>query len=356
MKKIDDIKLLENLLKIPSPSGFERKIAEYIADEARKYTSAKNVSIDQYNTVTAVIKGTGKKTVMIDAHLDEIGFIVTNISKHGIISLQYIGGGCNHILSARELVILTEKGPINAVVDRTHAHLVGSENDEAIDNIYQAQVDIGVRKRSYTAKYIKIGDPVVYKANFQKLVGPYYSGYGFDDKAGCYMLLETMREISKSKTKPVPTLVFTFSSQEEIGGKKIRIPIAKYNPDLFVELDVTFATDYGSGMEEEVGKCDLGEGVVTYRGVGIDRKTLKLLETTANTNKIKTQVQAASGRDGYTTSYATPYGAKALVIGIPLRNMHTPVEIININDLKNGYHLLKNFLLNQRLEARLEDR
>jgi len=170
------------------------------------------------------------------------------------------------------------------------------------------------------------------------------------------VLLETMREISKSKQRPIPTLIFTFSSQEEIGGNKIRIPIMKHNPDLFIELDVTFATDYGDGMEEEVGKCDLGDGIVMYRGVGIDNRTLKLLTSTANTNKIKTQLQAASGSDGYQTSYASPYGVKTLVLGVPLRNMHTPVEIIHTGDLKSGYHLLKNFLLNARLESKLEDK
>jgi len=348
---------LEKLLKIPSPSGFEENIAEFIYQELLRYLPKKRVNIDKYNNVTAIIKGTSRKTVMIDAHLDEIGFVVTNVNRNGLISIKYIGGGDNSILSARELVILTDKGPINAVVDRQHAHLVEDEDDERIVNICEAAIDIGIRGRKAVLRKVKIGDPVVHKTSCSKLVGSFYAGYGFDDKAGCYILLETIAEIVKSKKKPTATLVFTFSSQEEIGGHKTLPLVAQYKPDLFIEVDVTFATDYlydSRSLEEKVGKCELGKGIVLYRGVDIDKDALKLMESTARTNKFKVQYQAAAGGDGYTSTEMTQHGTKAIVMGIPLRNMHSPVEIINLTDLKTGYNLLKSFLLNQRLERVLE--
>ncbi len=348
---------LEKLLKIPSPSGFEENIAEFIYQELLRYLPRKRVSIDKYNNVTAIIKGSGRKTVMIDAHQDEIGFIVTNVNRNGLISIQYIGGGDNSILSASELVILTDRGPINAVVDRKHAHLVDDEDDEKISSIHEAAIDIGIRGRKSVLRKVKIGDPIVYKASCNQLVGSFYSGYGFDDKSGCYILLETIKEIVKTKKKPPSTLIFSFSSQEETYGRKTVPLVTKYKPDLFIEVDVTFATDYfydSGDLEEMAGKCELGKGIVLYRGVDIDKDALRLMESTARTNHLKIQHQAATGGIGYTSTEMTEYGTKALIMGIPLRNMHTPVEIINLTDLKTGYNLLKNFLLNQRLERVLE--
>ena len=111
----NQIKLIGNLIRIPSPSGFEEDIAEFIKQELLQYVPKTRVSVDFHNNVTAVIKGTTDKKIMIDAHLDQIGFIVTNIDRKGFISLQYIGGGDKSILSARDLVILTDKGKVNAV-------------------------------------------------------------------------------------------------------------------------------------------------------------------------------------------------------------------------------------------------
>jgi len=349
--KNKQLKLLESLVRIPSPSGFEENIAEFIRQELLQYLPKKQVTIDSQNNVIAIIKGTSDKTIMIDAHSDEIGFVVTNIDKEGLISLSYIGGGDSSILSARDLIILTNKGKINAVVDRKHAHLVNDEEDEAIEHIYEAVVDIGIRKRKAVSSVVKIGDPVVYKSSFNHLREGYYSGYGFDDKSGCFILMETIKEIVKSKKKPSPTLVFTFSVQEETGGRKCRPLIKKYKPDLFIEADVTFATDYPEVDERQAGRCELNKGIVLYKGVDIDKETVKLLEATARRLKIKTQYQASRGNMGYTATEVTNEGEgiRAVIFGIPLRNMHTPVEIINLKDLNYGINLLKSFLLHRNI-------
>ncbi|RLF27227.1 MAG: M42 family peptidase, partial [Thermoplasmata archaeon] len=128
----------------------------------------------------------------------------------------------------------------------------------------------------------------------------------------------------------------------------------KYKPDLFIEVDVTFATDYGDSLEENVGKCELGKGGVLYRGVDIDKNSLRLLEKIARKNKIKIQYQASEGNIGYTACEVSNYPTKILIIGIPLRNMHTPVEIINSKDLDYIIRLLTLFLLNRETKKLLE--
>ena len=353
-----NLDLLKNLMLIPSPSGFEGKLADYVVKYFKnKKGKTYTVEKDFQNNVIVTIPGSGKGTIMIDAHLDEIGFVVTNIDRDGIISLQYIGGGDNSIISARELLILTEKGIINAVVDRKHAHLVEDEEYENIIDIKDAQIDIGLRGRKLVSKYVKIGDPVIYKSTLFPLLGSTLSGYGFDDKAGCYILMRTIEELRKMKRKPIPTLIFTFSAQEETYQSKAHPLVMGYKPDLFIECDVTFATDYGYNeeMEREVGKCKLGSGIVLYRGVDIHREGLKIAEGVARRNKIKVQYQASNGMIGYTaTEVSKLLGARALILGIPLRNMHSPVEIVDIRDLEGGAKLLSYLLLSKKLAKALE--
>lgn len=354
------IKLLENLVKIPSPSGFEDKIAEFIKQTVLQYVPKTRVSIDHQHNVSVVVPGISKKRIMIDAHSDQIGFIVTNIDRKGFISLQYIGGGDTTILTARDLIILTDKGKINAVINRKHSHLVEvDESDTICAKMHEAAVDIGVRSRRKVQAVVKIGDPVVYRPSFRHLREGFYSGCGMDDKAGCFVLLETIKNILKSKKKPPVTLVFTFSGQEETGGQKCRPLVKRFRPNLFVEVDVTFATDWedDDDLERASGKCELTKGPVLYRGVDIDKSCFKLMNSVARIKKIKKQYQAAIGGDGYTSTELTheQEGIRALILGIPLRNMHTPVEIINTRDLNSSIQLLTNFLMHRKIESVLEN-
>jgi len=357
MKK-NQIRLLESMIEIPSPSGYEEEIAEFIKNRLLQFLPKSKVSVDFQNNVCAVIEGTSNKVVMIDAHLDQVGFVVTNVDRKGFISLVYVGGGDLSILSARDLVILTSKGPVNAVVNRKHAHLVEDEGDANVNSMIQAIVDIGPRSRNKVLSIVKVGDPVVYKPSFSHLRESFYAGPGMDDKTGCFVLLETMRAVAKSKKKSMPTLVFTFSGQEEVYGRKLRPLIKKYNPDLFIEVDVTFATDWedDADLQREVGLCELCSGPVIYRGVDIDKACFKLISSVARTHKIKTQIQASAGSIGYTATEVTNEGKgiKALILGIPLRNMHTPVEVISMRDLAYTTQLLKEFLLHRNIGKVLE--
>jgi len=352
MRKLQ-IKLLENLVKIPSPSGFEEKIVEFIKQELLTILPKTRVKVDQFNNIIATIKGQTNDVVMIDAHIDKIGYMVTNIDKKGFISLGQIGGHDNGIISARNLVILTDKGKVNAVVSRKHSHLVEDEDDEIINHTYEALVDIGPRNRRKVQAVVKIGDPVICEPRFYQLRESYYTGYGMDDATGCFVLIETIREIIKSKQKPVPTLVFTFSVQEETYGRKLRPLLKKYNPKLFIEVDVTFASDWSDSEdnERESGKCELGAGIVLYRGIEINNECFKMINSTAKRNKIKIQYLASRGSIGYSSTEITHEGngIRALILGIPLRNMHTPCEVINLKDLNYGINLLTSFLLHRKI-------
>ncbi len=353
MNKLTDAELLESLIHIPSPSGFEEEIADFIFGYVSQFVSDDMIEIDAQNNVIVTFDNGSDKTVMIDAHSDEIGFMVNNVDRLGSISLEYIGGGDTTIISARHLKILTNNGVVNAVVDRKHSHLVADEDDINIYHPSEADVDVGLRDREKILKMIQIGDPVVYASMFRALTKDFYAGGAFDDKAGCYMLMRAIEQLAKSKVKVDTNVVFVFSAQEETGTSKLLPIVRKVKPNLVIEIDVTFATDYGSedALEKEAGRCELGKGMSLYRGVDIDKKCWGLMTEVAKKNKLSYQVQACCGAIGYTSLSMTgeANGVKALVMGIPLRSMHSPCEIINMKDLNSGSKLLTKFLQAKKL-------
>jgi len=352
-----DIKLLKDLVMCASPSGYERKLAEYIKKELLNYLPRTRVSIDFHNNVVATIKGKTDKTIAIDAHSDQLGFLINNIDKGGYISLVPIGGHDVSLLRGRKVLILNSKKEIiKGVIGCKPIHLIEEEVDEVPDRTSDVTVDIGIRGKKNVCKIVSIGDPVVLQPEFDELTDGFYMGSGFDDKAGCYMLIETIKNIIRQKKKPLPTLKFCFSVQEEIGCKGAKELAYKIRPDLFIGVDVTFATDQPDVDERRVGRCILGQGMVIYKGVNIHQPSVNLINSIANNNKIKIQYLATADAGGTNAKSVanTCGGIKIVDLAIPLRNMHSSVEIINMKDLNNGVKLLTEFLTSKKINSVIE--
>ena len=354
-----NIELLHNLISIPSPSGYEENIAHYIHDHLAEIVGMGNIEVDSHNNVTVKIKGKTDKTVMFCSHQDEIAFLITNINRFGQISLMEIGGTDATLLSARHLHILTSEGIVNAVVDRKHVHLIRDVDDENIYDPSTAHVDIGTKDRNQIIKKISVGDPVIFKPELIQLSNNYYAGYGFDDKSGCYILIEAIKSIVSKKYKPEMNLVFVFSSQEEVeSSNKLAQVVRKHKPNLLVDLDVCFATDYGEidDMENEVGRCNLGDGCVLFRGVDVNENCVQSLISILKRKKIKYQIQAHPGDANFHGLMVNGEAdnIKSLPIGIPIRNMHSPVEVLDTDDLINGQKIINALVYSKTFPKILE--
>jgi endoglucanase len=350
-----DINLLNSLLEIPSPSGFERNLSIFIKNYLSKILSKNQIEIDFHNNVVVTIKGRSDKTIMLDAHLDELGFLIKNIEKDGYISLVSIGGRDATLLRGRNITIISNKGNINGVIGTKPIHLIDDEKKEQPEYTYEVTVDVGIRKKKEIEKYFNIGDPVILKSNFVHLLGDNYSGAGFDDKAGCFVLIKTIEQIIKSKINPINTLKITFSSQEELGCKGALELVNRYKPNLFIGVDVGFATDTVDTSEREVGKFELGKGIAMHRGINIYKPVNELLLRIAKEYRINTQLLATTGH-GTNAGYVANKegGIKVLDLGIPLRYMHSSIEVINIEDLLSGSNLITKLLLSKRLGSILK--
>jgi len=347
-----DKRLLKDLIMIPSPSGYERNLAEHIRAILLSYIPKSRINIDFHNNVIATIPGQTEKLVMIDAHSDQLGFLINNIDKGGYISLVPIGGHDLSLLRGRKVLILNnKKETITGVIGCKPIHLMEDEVEEVPNRTSDVTLDIGVRGYKKVSKIVSIGDPVILQPEFGELQENYYMGSGFDDKAGCYMLIKMIKDIIKQKTKPYATLKFVFSVQEEVGCRGAKEVAFRYQPDLFIGADVTFATDQPDVDERRVGRCVLGQGIAIYKGVNIHQPSVNLLTSIANKNKYRVQYLATSGAGGTNAKSVANIcdGIKIVDLGIPLRNMHSPVEVINLTDINNAAKMLKDFVFDKRM-------
>ena len=347
--KEQNINILQNLIEIPSPSGYENDIAKHIKKYLSSFISEDKIEIDFRNNVIVKINKGHKHTIIIDAHLDQLGFLVNNITKDGYISICSVGGYDRSILRGRKVVFI-EKPNLKGVIGAKPVHLIENTVSEIPSKVSDLNLDIGIRKYSKISKLIKPGDPLIFQPSFTKLNEDYVVGDGFDDKAGCFILIQLIKALVKEN--PKVNIVFTFSSREEIGCLGAIELARRFKPDLYIGIDVGFATDVPDANEKSTGKAHCGNGLVISRGIHIHKKAEELLTKIANSDKnIKVQYEAANGRGGTNArSVATELnGIPILDLGIPLRYMHTQVEMLNLKDLEMGIRLLNKFLLHRTL-------
>jgi endoglucanase len=356
MINIQDILTLKSMVDIFSISGQENKLSVYLEDQIRKISfyspiDLKTIShtIDKFNNVVVKVKGQTDDIIMLDAHLDQIGFVISGISDEGMLRCYRIGGTSKQIIEAREFIVLTSTEKIPCIANKKHVHLIHDEKKEMPKFTYDIEFDIGCTSKEEAEKLVEIGDYIGYKPAFDQLKNNLIYGTALDDKIGCFMLLKIFYNIVNSPFIPKNTLIFSFSAQEETGITRLKNLIKKYNPKKIIEFDVTFASDYESVNEREVGECSLGNGMVLYVGNLIDKEIQDKIIKISKTNNLKLQKQVLNGAGGYNSDAVYELGEEAdvTIMGIPLRNMHSPVEICSMDDVYSGITLITKLFLNE---------
>lgn len=343
---------LEKLSNEISVSGYEHNITQLITDEFKYYTD--EVTVDKLGNVIAEKKG-GKKSknikVMIAAHMDEIGLIVKYIEDTGFIRFTQVGGFDPRTLLAQE-VIVHGKEKLFGVIGAKPPHLqVPSERSKAI-NMDDLTIDVGFDKDT-VCKLVEVGDIITIRRKFEQLHGDIVTGKALDDKAGIVTMYECAKELENLKHEA--NIYFVSTVQEEIGTRGAIVSTYKINPDIGIAIDVGF------GATPELSKEDtivLGEGPAITIGGNIHSGLREKLVEIAKEYNIPFQYEIAPGPTG-TDAWSmqiTRGGIPCLVISLPLRYMHTSVEVIDINDIKNTARLLArfiSFITSQNLEELL---
>jgi endoglucanase len=336
---------LEAMLRAPSPSGYEGPVRKIWKAEVEKY--AEEVNVDVHGNAIGIYNKKSATRVMLAGHMDELGFQVIYISDSGYIHFDTIGGFDVGIIPGRKVRIHTKKGTILGILGKKPIHLMEPSERGKVAAKSDLWIDIGAKDGKETKKLVEIGDPITYDDNFEVLRGNLVVSRAFDNKMGAYLAAETLRLVSRSKKKAQVALYSVATVQEEIGLRGAKTSAYGIDPLVGIGLDVTFALDHPGVDKRKMGDVVIGKGPVITRGANINPVVFDLLVSVAKKNKIPYQINAEAGGTGTDANaiQLSRAGVAAGLVGVALRYMHTPVEVLSLEDLDNTAKLLCEFVL-----------
>lgn len=340
MKNID---LLKRICETPGTSGFEKPIRDLVLDAVTPLVD--EVSIDPMGNVIAVKKGKESKRVMVAAHMDEIGFIVTHIDDDGFIRIHTLGGFDPKTLTAQRVIIHGKKDIIG-VMGSKPIHIMKPEERSKAPQIGDYFVDTGMKKEE-VEKYISVGDPITRERELIEM-GDCVNSKSLDNRVSVFILLEVLKKL---KNEEVPYDIYgVFTVQEEVGLRGAISSAHSINPHFGFGLDVTIAFDVPNAQPHEmVTRLGKGTAIKIMDGSTIcDYRMVEYLKKQANENSIKWQpeILTAGGTDTAGIQRYGKNGAISGAVSIPLRHIHSVIEMAHKEDIQSSIDLLKVALQN----------
>jgi endoglucanase len=341
--------LLQRLLTAPGPPGHEgiparvwREAAEGFADE---------VTTDKLGTTVARVNGAGDHPLMaVVGHIDEIALLVSHVSDKGFLHVVQSGGWDAQVLVGQRVEILTRDGVVPGVVGRKPPHLTDAEERKKAVPLKGLHVDIGAKDGDEARSMVSPGDQAVIAAEPLELPNGRVASRALDNRLGVFVAIEVARRVKEAGGNAGPVCGVA-AVQEEIGAHGARVMAYELEPDLAVVVDVTHATDAPGVDPGELGDHGLGSGPVITRGAIVSRAANDLLDEVAKAEGIDCATEA-SGRTTGTDADAVHFsrtGVATAIVSIPLRYMHSPVELVDLADVEATISLLTALAL--RLES-----
>jgi endoglucanase len=368
-----DINFLTDLTSCISPSGMESDIQKiwisYIEKQTSKLiksnkNSGKNndknrgknndnnsdkssdensdivIEKDHLGNVYAIINPLAQYTVLLAAHCDEVGYMVTKIEDEGFIRFTQVGGPVFQALPGTHVVVKGLDKLHHGVIGIKAGHHGGIENDLKIEDLY---IDCGAQSARALKDKIRPGCFAVSLITPTRLMNNLFTARGLDNRASLFMFSQCI--IKLASLLPDVKIVFASTINEEVGADGARGAVMRYNPDLFIGCDVTFATDYPEHGNNNQPECKLGKGPVISYSSKVSRKVNSRFEKIAAELKIPLQCEVLPGATGTDIDRARAVsGGQCALLSIPLRYMHSPVEVVSLKDIQMCVNLLCAFL------------
>ncbi len=342
----DSRKFLIDLLSTPSPTGFEWRGQKKWADYARQF--ADKVENDAYGNAWATLEGSGKKPrrIMLEAHADEIGFMIKQINGEGFLRLDRVGGSDVATARGRRLDILGDKGVVRGVIGNTAIHIRDREN-EKVPKVQDLYVDVGAKNpKEVAALGLRVGHVAVYADTPEFIGDKFILGRALDNRLGGFIIAQVLRRLKARRKRVSSTVLAVNAVQEEVGGHGAKMVTHRLMPDVAVCLDVTHATD-SPGIDRALhGEVKLGEGPSITHGTCNHPKVVERLLDAAVKVKVKIQHESSSRYSGTDTDeiFRVQHGIPSGLISLPLRYMHSVVEMANLKDVEQVIQVLVAFV------------
>ena len=328
------VEILEKLSNAYGVAGREDEIRNMLKEMLRPYVD--ELWEDKLGNVIGVKRARRENapSIMLAAHMDEIGLYVRSITEKGFLYFTKIGGIDDRILLAQKVVVQTSKGIIPGVIGAKPVHIMKEEERKKVIEADKLFVDIGATSKKEAEEMgVRVGDPICFDIKFAKAAGNTVIGKAFDDRVGCAAMIEIMKRLGE-----VDCTVYAVGTiQEEVGLRGAATAAFKIYPDIGIALDVTVAGDV-PGVSETEAPIKMGAGpsfTVADRGLITHPKVLRLLVETAE--KIGVQYQLEAGLPGSTDAARialTREGVPAGVVSIPTRYIHSPASLLNLKDVE----------------------
>jgi len=344
----DSFEFLRNYINTPSPVGFESSGQKLWIDYIKPYVQS--VFVDPYGTAVGIINQKATFKVVIEAHVDEISWFVNYINPEGLLYLKRNGGVDHQIAPGQRVWVMGRKGMVKAVFGwpAIHTRIASTDTKEPqpkVDNLF---LDCGARNRKEVEDLgIHIGSVVTYQEGYDELANDYLIGRAFDNRIGGFMIAEVTRMISKNKVKLPYALYVVNAVQEEIGLRGAEMIARRIKPNIAIITDVTHDTTTPMVNKIIEGDVACGKGPSLAYGPAVHNKLLHLVQEVSVKKKIPVQMRTVSrstGTDTDSFAYAND-GCPSVLISIPLRYMHTTVEMLHRDDIEQTIQLMYETLL-----------
>ncbi|WP_458454464.1 M42 family metallopeptidase [Methanobrevibacter sp.] len=335
------MELMKELSLAPGVSGSEEEIAKIITRELKDV--ADKIETDSMGNLIATKKGQKKApTVMLAAHMDEIGLMVKYIDDKGFINFSTIGGINDQMLMNQTVTIHSSVGePVVGVIGSKPPHVTTPEERNKVIKCKDMFIDIGAKDKEEAEKMVRIGDKMTFNSLFVEYPNNRIMGKALDNRVGCYVMMEVMKRVETRAT-----VYGVGTVQEEVGLKGAKTSSFKLNPDIAIALDVTLSGDH-PGIKSEEAPVVMGEGPAIIladasgRGILTQQSIKDMLIKAGDDNEIPYQLEVSEGgtTDG-TAIHLTREGIPTGVLSVPTRYIHTPVSVCSMDDIENTIKLI----------------
>ena len=327
--------MIKELCLLNGISGREDDVRNYITDKVKTFANCKYY-VDALGNVIVEKEGKlpSKNRIMLDAHMDEVGFIVTDITDDGFIKFDCVGGIDNSILPAKRVRI----GDTFGVIGVKPVHLLSKDESKKVIDIENLYIDIGSSCKAKTLDKVSIGESIYFESEYYEFGDGFIKSKALDDRFGCAMLLKLLEDDTDEG------FVCTFSTQEEIGTRGAAVLCTQVKPDRAIVIETTTACDL-DGVSHDKQVCNLGDGpVVSFmdRGTVYERDMFNKAFEIAKKNGIKCQTKRLiAGGNNSSAIHKSYVGVKTVAVSLACRYLHSPSCVIKKTDVDEIYRLLK---------------
>jgi putative aminopeptidase FrvX len=339
----ESLAFLKTLLDTPGPSSFEAAPARAWRAEAQRF--ADSVSADVAGNSFATLDSKASLRLMFAGHIDEIGIMVTHVDDEGYLSFDGIGGWDQQVFVGQRVVLLGRLGRVTGVVGKKAIHLMDKDERDKVSKVEDLWIDIGAVDRAEAESRIRIGDPGVLAAGVIEFPNGRLVSRSIDNRIGAFVVLEALRLLATDRPRASVSAVATTREEIAATGGGARSSASRLEPDVAIVVDVTHATDYPGVDKRKHGDYRLGSGPTISRGASVSEIVFELLIETAESERIPYRIEAAS-RDTHTDAEAifnAHRGVATGLVSVPNRYMHSPNEMVALDDLERTARLLAAF-------------